>query len=163
MSFRISMIALGALAVALLAMTLVGFLAQPPNFDWPVAVDTGTAIGTTMLAVATVWLALEARNEREHTRKLVAIQERDEARKDEAWISVRSALVVWKAGSSGANGAIAEVELVNAGHGPAVDIAASLEVWAARERGSGRSHWRQDATPGDADVDGENADLPDSG
>ena len=38
-----------------------------------------------------------------------------------------------------ANGAIGEVELVNAGHGPAVDIAASLEVWAARERGSGRS------------------------
>ena len=138
---RKSMVVVALIAVALAssAIILVGFHANPPPFDWSAAVDTGTAVGTTMLALSTVWLALEARNEREHTRRLVAIQERDEARKDEAWISVRSAFIVYKPGSSGPNGAIVEVELVNAGHGPAINIAASLEVWGSRQPGSGRS------------------------
>ena len=140
-NFRKSMIIVALIAVALASSTiiLIGFHANPPAFDWSAAVDTGTAVGTTMLALSTVWLALEARNERNHTLRLVAIQERDEARKDEAWISVRSALIVYKPGSSGPNGAIVEVELVNAGHGPAINISASLEVWGSRQPGSGRS------------------------
>ena len=105
----------------------------------PTTVGTGTAIATMMLAIATVWLALEARQEREHSRKILAIQERDEARKDEAWLSVRKALVAYKPGASGPNGAITDVEIVNAGHGPAINVNISLEVWGSRKPGSGRS------------------------
>lgn len=134
----IAVIAL-ALLVSLGTSTAIGFFSKPPSYDWPTAVGTGTAIATLMLALATVWLALEAREEREHSRKLLMIQERDEARKDEAWVSVRKALVAYKPGASGPNGAITDVELVNAGHGPAINVSVSLEVWGSRERGSSKT------------------------
>src|SRR5580700_2722878 len=137
---RLTIAAITLAALATLGSSItIGFFSKPPSYDWSTAVGTGTAIGTMMLALATVWLALEARQEREHSRKLLAIQERDEARKDEAWLSVRKALVAYKAGASGPNGAITDVEIVNAGHGPAIDVNISLEVWGSRERGSGRS------------------------
>jgi hypothetical protein len=136
-SSRLIMASLSALAVAVLAVVVPGYLANPPGFDWSVAAGTGTAVGTTLLAIATVWLALEARGEREHTRRLVDLQEQDEIRKDQAWIFVRRALVYFPNGQSNPTDAIAEVEIVNAGQGPAIEVAAVLSVWGERKRGSG--------------------------
>src|SRR5450759_2709820 len=138
-SSRLITACLSALALAVLAVVIPGYLANPPGFDWSVAAETGTAVGTTLLAIATVWLALEARSEREHTRRLVDLQERDETRKDQAWIFVRHALVYFPNGQSNPKDAIAEVEIVNAGQGPAVEVAVVLSVWGERKRGSGSS------------------------
>jgi len=134
------MVGLSALAVAFVAVVVAGYMANPPGFDWSVAAETGTTVGTTLLAIATVWLALEARGERQHTRRLVDLQERDEARKDQAWIFVRRALVHFPYGQSNPRDAIAEVEIVNAGQGPAIEVSAALAVWGERRQGSGKAN-----------------------
>jgi hypothetical protein len=137
---RMITVGLSALAFAILVICVVGYLANPPGFDWSVAVDAGTAVGTTLLALATVWLALEARSEREHTRKLVELQEQDETRKDQAWVFVRRALVYFPEGRSNPRRAIAEVEVVNAGHGPAVEVGIALSVRGDTKPGSGKTN-----------------------
>lgn len=124
----------GSLAI----VVIIGYVAGPHGFDWGTAVDAGTAVGTTLLAITTAWMAFETRQELGHTRRIVELQERDETRKDQAWVSTQEALVLWPGEMNGTDGAIADVEIVNAGHGPAVDVFVSLEVWGSREKGSGR-------------------------
>jgi hypothetical protein len=119
-------------------VVIIGYVASPDGFDWGTAVDAGTAVGTTLLAITTAWMAFETRQELGHTRRIVEMQENDETRKDQAWISTQSALVLWPGPLNDTNNVFADVEIVNAGHGPAIDVIASLEVWGSREKGSGR-------------------------
>ena len=132
--FVVATSVVGSLAI----IVIIGYVASPHGFDWGAAVDAGTAVGTTLLAITTAWMAFETRQELGHTRRIVELQEKDETRKDQAWVSTQGALVLWPGEMNGTDGAIADVEIVNAGHGAAVDIFVSLEVWGSRERGSGR-------------------------
>jgi hypothetical protein len=125
--------------LGLVGAAVVGYITKPVGFDLGGWAEIAIAIGTMLLALATAWLAFEANAGLEHSRRLAEIQDRDETRKDQAWIFIREAMVALPNGTANPNSGIASVEIVNAGHGPAIEVAVSLEVWEKREPGSGRS------------------------
>jgi hypothetical protein len=115
---------------ATVAAAWTGYLAKGEAFDWVVAATVGTAIGTTLLALATGGLAVVSFNELRTTRRLAEYQERDEKRKDKAWVLVQGADLMFPHKDS--RGAFAVVDVTNAGGGPAVNVVVDVALFDSR-------------------------------
>ena len=71
---------LGLVGLTVAAFLLVGDLAsRHEEFDWELASIFGTAVGTTLLALATGWLAYSTRSEVRATQKLAELTQEGQA------------------------------------------------------------------------------------
>jgi hypothetical protein len=108
-----------ALVAVFAASALVGWIGAPHDktFSWELASIFGTALGTTLLAAATGWLAWSTRSEVRATQDLAELTRRQQA------ASERPLLLARVLGWSGVpeNGSLA-FELHNVGLGPALRI-----------------------------------------
>jgi hypothetical protein len=110
-------IALVALLVVALSV-LVGFVGSPHSrFDWELAKLFGTALGTTLLALATGWLAYSTRSEVRATQELAALTREDQAARDRPVVMVE----LWNH-DPGKVGGVLKIQLINVGLGPALRV-----------------------------------------
>jgi hypothetical protein len=113
--------ALVALAAVVALSAVVGFVGSPDTrFGWELAAVFGTALGTTLLAVATGWLAWSTRSE------VRATQDLAELTREQYAASERPVVLQRNAGWNGTpeNGYLA-IDLQNVGLGPALRVRVS--------------------------------------
>jgi hypothetical protein len=114
---------LAGLGVALLVAVVGSFVAvgvwasHEDDFEWELASIFGTAVGTTLLALATGWLAYSTRSEVRATQELAELTRRDQAARERPTVLLERVRYSW----DGATGTI-EVHLVNVGLGPALRV-----------------------------------------
>jgi hypothetical protein len=109
-----------ALVAVVAASAFVGFVGAPHDeqFSWELASIFGTALGTTLLAAATGWLAWSTRSEVRATQDLAELTRRQQAASDRPVVMLQQ-----KPGWSGSpeKGEL-HVELQNVGIGPALYV-----------------------------------------
>jgi hypothetical protein len=106
------------LAVVIGASTGVGFVgSHDEDFSWELASIFGTALGTTLLAVATGWLAWSTRSEVRATQDLAELTKEQQAASDRPVVLLR--LVSW---SGSPESGTLTVDLQNVGLGPALRV-----------------------------------------
>jgi hypothetical protein len=112
-----------ALLVAVFALSvLVGFVGAPhgERFSWELTAIWGTALGTTLLAAATGWLAWSTRSEVRATQDLAELTRAQQV------ASERPVVIQGPSGFSGSPDAgYLQVTLRNAGLGPALRVRVS--------------------------------------
>jgi hypothetical protein len=82
-------IALIGFALVVAFSVLVGFVgSHETSFDWELASIFGTALGTTLLALATAWLAYSTRSEVRATQELAQLTREDQAARDRPVVMV---------------------------------------------------------------------------
>jgi hypothetical protein len=121
---RALVVALVALVVVFAASALVGFVGAPhgERFSWELASVFGTALGTTLLAAATGWLAWSTRSEVRATQDLAELTRAQQV------ASERPVVIAERSSFSGSPGSgLVEVTLRNAGLGPALRVRVSAK------------------------------------
>jgi hypothetical protein len=134
-----------AIVIAFVLAALTGeWAARPNEYDWGVAATVSTAVGTTLLALGTFWLAMVSASELRTTARLLDIQEedrerkkRDEERRDSAWLRLADPIAFFP--NEDGSGAACDVLVVNAGEAAAFDIRVRFEIYGSQEPGSGRT------------------------
>lgn len=137
---------LGALLVLVLLVLavavgcwLVGWRAsREEKFDWELASIFGTALGTTLLALATGWLAYSTRSEVRATQDLAELTRKDQAARERPLILVQNRH--WQPFEDSPGGDLT-VYFRNMGLGPALGI----EIGA---RYTGDAEWEPDIGTG---------------
>jgi hypothetical protein len=111
-------IALSGFALVVALSVLVGFVgSHETRFDWELASIFGTALGTTLLALATAWLAYSTRSEVRATQELAELTREDQAARDRPVVLVEH----WNHEPGKAGGRLT-VQLLNVGLGPALRV-----------------------------------------
>lgn len=106
-----------ALVLVIALSVIVGFVGGEDGFDWDLAAVFGTALGTTLLALATGLLALLTWRGVRATQELATLTQRDQqARERPVVIQQHASFSI-----SGVHGRLA-VTLVNVGLGPALRV-----------------------------------------
>jgi hypothetical protein len=117
-----------SLLVALVAViglsVLVGFVGAPDDerFDWDLASVFGTALGTTLLAVATAALAWSTRVDVRATQELATLTKRDQDERERPVVILEYVGVAYNGPTLRPNGVIS-FGLRNVGLGPALRVA----------------------------------------
>lgn len=128
---RLALIALAVLLIA--SSAFVGFVGSHDGFDWELASIFGTALGTTLLALATGWVAYSTRAEVRATQQLAKVARDDQVARDRPVV-----LVEWCHHEPGLGGGWLRFQLVNVGLGPALRLQVGAEyVPDARDEGGG--------------------------
>jgi hypothetical protein len=113
-------LAVGLVVVAA-ASILVGFIGSPhTRFSWELASIFGTALGTTLLALATGWLASSTRSEVRATQDLAELTREQQAASERPIVLLKSAS--WS-GEPGRG--VLQIRLQNVGLGPALRVRVS--------------------------------------
>jgi hypothetical protein len=111
-----------ALGIVFVLSVVVGFVGATGHerFSWELASIFGTALGTTLLALSTGWLAWSTRSEVRATQDLAELTRRQQTASD------RPVVLLMDAGFQGSpdNGYV-KVTLYNAGLGPALRVRVS--------------------------------------
>jgi hypothetical protein len=111
-------------AIAVVAVVgssaLVGWFGSPEGFDWELASVFGTATGTTLLAMATYWLAYSTRSDVRATQELAQLTRHEQAVRERPVVLQEDARFCGTPSD-----ATAEVALVNVGLGPALRVRVS--------------------------------------
>jgi hypothetical protein len=118
-------LAAGAFVLALVVAScvIVGYVGSPEErFDWELASIFGTAVGTTLLALATGWLAYSTRKEVRATQELAELTREDQVARDRPVVMVEG----WNH-EPGKVGGRLTVRLLNVGLGPAMRVRLSAE------------------------------------
>jgi hypothetical protein len=124
------------LAVVLAAViglsALVGCVATDDGFDWGLASVFGTALGTTLLALATFWLGFNTDQDVRASQQLarISVQQLEETRKANRLVEIEQrvrqqpTVIASHAGggTSGGSNNTLNAELINVGAGPAVRV-----------------------------------------
>jgi len=128
----------GAALVVAAASVAVGFASrvEPQEFNWEVMSIFGTALGTTLLALGTSWLAASTYQDVRATQRLTeltatqveASQEANRLMQREQDERLAPAVIGAVIGGAGD---VAHVELTNVGGGPAVGVALSARYFSA--------------------------------
>jgi hypothetical protein len=119
---RALVVALVALTTVVVLSAIVGFVGAPhgERFSWELASVFGTALGTTLLASATGWLAWSTRSEVRATQDLAELTRAQQV------ASERPIVIPGRPSFSGSPGSgRVEVTLRNAGLGPALRVRVS--------------------------------------
>jgi hypothetical protein len=113
--------ALALAAVVGLSM-VVGFVGAPhwETFSWEIASIFGTALGTTLLAAATGWLAWSTRSEARATQELAALTRRQQTASERP--VVLREILGW---SGTPDNGLVSINLRNVGLGPALRVRVS--------------------------------------
>jgi hypothetical protein len=106
------------LVVVVTGSVLVGFVGSPHmRFNWELASIFGTALGTTLLALATGWLAWSTRSEVRATQDLAELTREQQAASERPVVLLRNAS--WSGAPD--SGAL-RIDLQNVGLGPALRV-----------------------------------------
>jgi hypothetical protein len=128
--------------VAVVALSaLVGFVGSPhTRFGWELASIFGTALGTTLLAAATGWLAWSTRSEVRATQRLAELTREQYAASERPVVLQRNAS--WN--GTPENGYLA-IDLLNVGLGPALRVRVSASY-------VGHPDWQPTIEPASATI-----------
>jgi hypothetical protein len=107
-----------ALAAVIALSWAVGYAGRGPGFDWDLASVFGTALGTTLLALATGALALLTYREVSATQELAELTRRDQQMRERPLVLA----TVTQLNGLNSDETWLSVEMVNVGLGPAVRI-----------------------------------------
>jgi hypothetical protein len=114
------LVAAVALVAVVVLSAVVGFIGAPhwEDFSWEIASIFGTALGTTLLAAATGWLAWSTRSEVRATQDLAELTRRQQTASERPVILLQN-----EPGWSGSGGSgVLNVDLKNVGVAPALYV-----------------------------------------
>jgi hypothetical protein len=132
---------LAGLATVAVLSVVVGFIGSShTGFDWELASIFGTALGTTLLALSTGWLAWSTRSEVRATQDLAELTREQQAASERPVVLLRSAS--WSGAPD--SGAL-RIDLQNVGLGPALRVRVSASY-------VGHKDWRPRIDPVDIPV-----------
>jgi len=131
-----------ALAAVVALSALVGFVGSPDTrFGWELAAIFGTALGTTLLAVATGWLAWSTRSEVRATQELAELTRRQQMASERPDVLLKRS-ASW---SGSPPTGVVSFELHNVGLGPALRVRVSASY-------TGHADWQPGIDPAEVPV-----------
>jgi hypothetical protein len=110
------------LAIVVGLSALVGRVGSDKDFSWELASVFGTAAGTTLLALATYWLAYSTRSELRATVRLANLTAAEQTARERPVVLQEEAFFIM---ASGAGGGTLAITLFNVGLGPALRVQVS--------------------------------------